>query len=284
MDFLFPVSDLSAITSAVSGSPYVYQEVIEGGNDEISPTEYTGIGDVTEFRYGDVVGDAFRNGSIAGLNQLDGRMLLPSADAIAFIDNHDTQRNGRAKLTYKDGSSYALAEAFMIAYPYGVPRVMSSFDFTNPDSSPPAAGNGTTLPVSCGQGWVCEHRWRTTENMVGLRNAAADAPLTNWWSNGNDQIAFGRGNRAFVAFNRSDMPLTTTFQTSPPSGTYCDVMNGDPGENSCTGPTYIVDGSGRVNATVPANGALGLHVDAHTTGGGGCTTVSTSIAVTTYTY
>jgi alpha-amylase len=278
-----PVGDLSAIMGAVPGSPYVYQEVIEGGNGEISPTEYTGIGDVTEFRYGDVVGDAFRNGSIAGLNQLEGRMLLSSADAITFIDNHDTQRNGRAKLTYKDGSSYALAEAFMIAYPYGVPKVMSSFDFTNPESSPPAAGNGTTLPVSCGQGWVCEHRWRTTENMVGLRNAAAGAAVTNWWSNGNDQIAFGRGSKAFVAFNRSGTPLARTFQTSLPLGTYCDVMNGDPGENSCTGPAYTVDGSGRVNATVPPNGALGLHVDARTSGVG-CTMVSTSIAATAYTH
>jgi alpha-amylase len=279
-----PVGDLSAIMATVSGSPYVYQEVIEGGSGEISPTEYTGIGDVTEFRYGDVVGDAFRSGSIAGLNQLDGRMLLPSADAIEFIDNHDTQRNGRAKLTYKDGSPYALAEAFMIAYPYGVPKVMSSFDFTNPESSPPAAGNGITLPVSCGQGWVCEHRWRAIENMVGLRNASVGAPVTNWWSNGHDQIAFGRGDRAFVAFNRSGSPLTTAFQTSLPPGTYCDVMNGDPSENSCTGPCYPVDGSGRVNATVPANGALGLHVDARASCGSECTEVSTSIAVTAYTY
>jgi alpha-amylase len=150
-----PVADLQAMYP--SGA-YVYQEVIEGGPGEISPTEYTGIGDVTEFRYGDVVGNAFRDGNLANLNNLANSMLLGSGDAVAFIDNHDTQRNGRARLTYKDGNNYALAEAFMLAWPYGVPQVMSSFSFSNPDQGPPAAGNGTTSPVSCGNGWVCEHR------------------------------------------------------------------------------------------------------------------------------
>jgi alpha-amylase len=273
-----PTADLSAIIGPVTGDPYVYQEVIEGGAGEPAPEEYAGIGDVTEFRYGDVVGGAFKDGNLANLADLAGSMRLGSGDAIAFIDNHDTQRNGRAKLTYKDGSPYALAEAFMIAWPYGVPQVMSSFTFTNPDAGPPAAGNGTTSAVSCGNGWQCEHRWRTTENMVGLRNTAAGSAVTNWWSNGSDRIAFGRGSAAYVAFNRDGAPLTRTFQTSLPAGTYCDVMNGDVSGSGCTGPAYIVDGSGQVTATVPAGGALALHTGARTSGGG--STVCTSVATT----
>jgi alpha-amylase len=266
-----PAADVSAIVDPVAGDPYVYSEVIEGGAGEPAPEEYTGIGDVTEFRYGDVVGGAFSDGNLANLNNLAGQMRLGSGDAIAFVDNHDTQRNGRAKLTYKNGSPYALAEAFMIAYPYGVPQVMSSFTFSNPDAGPPSAGNGTTSAVTCGSGWACEHRWRTTANMVALRNAATGTGVTNWWSNGSNQIAFGRGGAGYVAFNRSGSALTRTFQTSLPTGTYCDVMNGDFSSGSCSGPAYAVDGSGQVTATVPAGGALALHVNARTTGTGGPT-------------
>jgi alpha-amylase len=277
-----PVADVSAIVGPVTGDPYVYSEVIEGGAGEVAPEEYDGIGDVTEFRYGDVVGGAFQSGSLSGLNNLAGQMRLSSGDAVAFIDNHDTQRNGRAKLTYKDGSAYALAEAFMIAWPYGVPSVMSSFAFSNADAGPPAASNGTTTAVNCSSGWVCEHRWRTTENMVALRNAAAGAAVTNWWSNGSNEIAFGRGGAGYVAFNRSGAAFTRTFQTSLPAGTYCDVMNGDFAGGSCTGPSYTVDGSGLVTASVPAGGALALHIDARGSGstGNACTSVATSVAAT----
>jgi alpha-amylase len=271
-----PVADLQAVYP--SGA-YIYQEVIEGGPGEVSPTEYTGIGDVTEFRYGDVVGNAFRDGNLSNLNNLAGSMLLGSADAIAFVDNHDTQRNGRARLTYKDGNDYALAEAFMLAWPYGVPQVMSSFSFSSPDQGPPAASNGTTTPVSCGNGWVCEHRWRTTANLVGFHNATSGAAVTNWWSNGSTQIGFGRAGKGYVAFNRDGATLSRTFQTDLPAGTYCDVANGDAGNGGCGGPSYTVDSSGRFTASLPPGGMLALHVGATTGGGSGCTSTAVTFAV-----
>jgi len=284
-----PAADLAAIVDGVAGDPYVYSEVIEGGSGEPAPEEYAGIGDVTEFRYGDRVSDAFRGGNLAQLAGLDGAMRLPSADAVAFVDNHDTQRNGRNVLTYKNGSSYALAEAFLLAWPYGVPQVMSSFTFSDPEAGPPAATDGTTTQVSCGNGWQCEHRARTTANLVALRNAASGTGVTNWWTNGGDQIAFGRGSAAYVAFNRSGGALTRTFQTGLPAGTYCDVANGDPvtgsGGTTCTGPAYAVDASGAVTATVPANGALALHAGARTSGGGtACASVTVTFEATATTY
>jgi alpha-amylase len=277
-----PAADLAAIVNPVTGDPYVFSEVIEGGSGEPTPEEYAGIGDVTEFRYGDVVGSAFRDGNLSNLNNLGSQMRLGSGDAVAFVDNHDTQRNGRATLTYKNGNPYALAEAFMIAFPYGVPQVMSSFTFSGPDVGPPAASNGTTNAVTCGSGWACEHRWRTTANMVGLRNAAAGAGVTNWWSNGSNQIAFGRGGAAFAAFNRAGSALTRTFQTSLPAGTYCDVMAGDFSGGSCTGPSYQVNSAGQVTATVAAGAALALHVNARGTGStpAGCSAAATTFEVT----
>ncbi|MGH3646175.1 MAG: carbohydrate-binding module family 20 domain-containing protein [Micromonosporaceae bacterium] len=272
-----PVADLSAIYPA---NRYIYQEVIEGGPGEISPTEYTGIGDVTEFRYGDVAGNAFRDGNLSNLNNLAGSMLLASADAVAFIDNHDTQRNGRAKLTYKDGTNYALAEAFMLAWPYGVPKVMSSFGFSGHDQGPPTSSDGTTTAVSCGNGWVCEHRWRTTSNLVGFRNTASGTGVSNWWSNGSNQIGFGRTGKGYVAFNRASGALSRTFQTDLPAGLYCDVANGDVSGTSCTQNTYQVDSNGQFTATIPANAMLALHVDARVTG---CGSVSVNFAVEAYT-
>jgi alpha-amylase len=274
-----PAADISAIVDPVPGDPYIYSEVIEGGTGEPAPEEYTGIGDVTEFRYGDTVSSAFSGGNLSSLQNLPSAMRLSSGDALVFIDNHDTQRNGRNVLTYKNGSTYQLAEAFMLAYPYGTPSVMSSFTFSSADQGPPSSSNGTTNAVSCGNGWQCEHRVRSTENMVGVRNASPGAALTNWWSNGGDQIAFGRGSAAYVAFNRDGSALTRTFQTSLPAGTYCDVMSGDANGTTCTGTTYDVNASGQVTATVPANGALALDVNARTASGGGGTTNCSAVAV-----
>jgi len=55
-----------------------------------------------------------------------------------------------------------MAVAFMLAYPYGYPLLMSSFFFNNPNQGPPLSG-------TCGDGWVCEHRWRQIFNMVEFR-------------------------------------------------------------------------------------------------------------------
>jgi len=276
-----PVGDLQASFAGTGGDPIIYVEVIEGGPGEISPTEYVGVGDVTEFRYGDVVANAFRDANLANLNNVAGQMLVASNDAIVFIDNHDTQRNGRARLTYKDGTSYALAEAFMLAFPHGTPQVMSSFDFGGSDQGPPADAAGTTAPVDCASGWICEHRRRTTANLVGFHNQVHGTPVTSWWSNGSDQIAFGRGNAGFVVFNRSGGSLTRTFQTSLPAGTYCDVAVGDFDGESCTGPTRVVDAAGQLTATVGASAMLAIHGGAQVDGGGGggCTTVLVSFAV-----
>lgn len=246
-----PAGDLAALFDPLPG--YVFQEVIEGGPGEISPTEYTGIGQVTEFRYGDLVSAAFRDGNLPRAAAVSDSMLLASEDAVVFVDNHDTQRNGRPVLSYKDGATYALAQAFMLTWPYGHAQVMSSFSFGSHDQGPPAAGNGTTTPVTCGSGWECEHRWRSTANLVGFRNEVWGTGVTNYWTNGSTQLAFGRGDRGYVVFNRAASAMTRTFQTSLPAGTYCDVT-----ADGCR--EYQVDGAGRFTATVGPNGVFALHV------------------------
>lgn len=69
-----------------------------------------------------------------------------------------------------------MGNAFMMAWPYGYPRVMSSYAFDDTEAGPPADGSGNITPPSinaddtCGNGWVCEHRWRQIYNMVAFRN------------------------------------------------------------------------------------------------------------------
>lgn len=78
---------------------------------------------------------------------------------------------------------------------------------------PPHDDNYNILPVtvnpnlSCGNGWVCEHRWRSIYNMVKFRNIAKNSPVTDWFDGGESaphQIAFTRGNVAFIAINNDD--------------------------------------------------------------------------------
>ncbi|MGW4896627.1 carbohydrate-binding module family 20 domain-containing protein [Kitasatospora sp. NPDC004240] len=251
--------DLAAI-KAKTANPNAYwvQEVIYGAGEPIQPSEYTGTGDVDEFRSGTWLKSAFQGGRISDLGGW-GSGLLPSDKARTFVDNWDTERNG-STLTYKDGSAYTLANVFMLAHPYGSPNVYSGYAFNGHDDGPP---NGGTVNACYSDGWNCTHAWRQVANMVGFRNAVAGTAVTNWWSNGNNAIAFGRGAKGFVAINREPGPVTQTFQTSLPAGTYCDVQHGDPSANGgCGGPTYTVGSDGRFTATVGAGDAVALYVGA----------------------
>ncbi|MFD8599826.1 carbohydrate-binding module family 20 domain-containing protein [Kitasatospora sp. NPDC059646] len=250
--------DLAAIKARTSNpNAYWVQEVIYGAGEPIQPSEYTGNGDVDEFRSGTWLKSAFNGGRTADL-QSWGSGLLPSSQARTFVDNWDTERNG-STLTYKDGSTYTLANVFMLANPYGSPNVYSGYAFSSNDDGPP---NGGAVTACYQNGWNCVHAWRQVANMVGFRNAVAGTGMTNWWSNGNNAIAFGRGAKGYVAINRETSAITQTFQTSLPAGTYCDVQHGDPVSGGCSGPTYAVGSDGKFTATVGAGDAVALYVGA----------------------
>jgi alpha-amylase len=188
--------------------------------DAVPTSDYTAIGDVNEFSYGETLGAAFRSGNLASLSTLGSTPgWVPAQRAVVFTDNHDTQRGGGV-LTPQDGPLYVLGNVFELAYPFGTPVVMSSF-----------------------------------------RNATAGAAVRDWWSDGGDQVAFGRGNRGYVVVNRGGAPLSRTFQTSLARGTYCDVVHGDVRNRRCTGPIVTVDDQGRLTATVGAMDALAVHAD-----------------------
>ncbi|XP_033636505.1 alpha-amylase-like [Asterias rubens] len=262
-----------------SGSrPFVFQEVIDQGGEPITAGEYTPYGRVTEFKYGLRVGEAMKGSSKLSYFSNFGEAwgLLADTSAVVFVDNHDNQRGhggGGSIITFEDPRLYKMANAFMLAYPYGFTRLMSSFYFNHDtDAGPPADGSGNTMSPTingdgtCGNGWVCEHRWRQIKNMVGFRNVAAGQPLSNWWSNGNQQIAFGRGDKAFIAINNDGYTLSETLYTGMPSGEYCNIILGDfdGSTGSCSGPTINVDGSGNAYFSVDSgeDPVAAIHVDA----------------------
>nr|WP_202867271.1 alpha-amylase family protein [Kribbella pittospori] len=208
--------DIAAIKARLSRSAYLYQEVIYGAGEPITPDEYLGNGDVLEFRYGKDLAKIFNTEKLAYLRTF--ASPLPSDQAVVFTDNHDTQR-GSGVLTFRDNGRYAMANAFMLAWTYGTPKVMSSYEYSSNDQGPPSAGDGRTTDTICfSNGWRCEHEWRVIANMVAFHNNTRGTPVTDWWDNGNDAIAFGRGDKGYLILNDEGSALTgRSFHTSLPA-------------------------------------------------------------------
>lgn len=271
------LKDLNTNMGFPSGAkPYIATEVIDLGSEPIKKTEYNHLGQVTEFRHSAEIGRSFhgRNNLAFMKNWGEAWGFLPSKDGLVFVDNHDNQRGhgagGADILTYKLPKHYKMAQAFMLAHPYGVTRVMSSFSFENTDQGPPQDSNGNIVSPSinadetCGNGWVCEHRWRQIYNMAGFRNIVGDVTLANWWDNGRNQVAFSRGNRGFVAFNLEGSDLNTQLQTGMSAGSYCDLASGSKVNGSCTGKTITVGGDGRAQINIAGNaddGFIAIHTE-----------------------
>ncbi|MEW2046983.1 alpha-amylase family protein [Streptomyces sp. NPDC005476] len=241
-------ADLADIKSRLTKpGAYWKQEVIYGSGEAVQPTEYTGNGDVQEFRYAYDLKRVFNNENLAYLkNYGEGWGYLNSSVAGVFVDNHDTERNG-STLTYKDGANYTLANVFMLAYPYGAPDINSGYEWSNADAGPP---DGGAVSACWQNGWKCQHAWPEIMRMVAFRNATRGEPVGNWWDNGGDAIAFGRGAKGYVAINHESGSLNRTFQTGLSAGTYCNVQNNT---------TVTVNSSGQFTATLGANTALALY-------------------------
>ncbi len=291
-------TDVGAIVAAVEARiptrPFWFLEVIGASGEAVQPNQYFGLGDglvtVTEFKYGpELFGKLAGGGKLADLRTFGETWgLMPSERAVAFTDNHDKQRGhggGGSYLTYHNGPTYDLANVFMLAWPYGYPALMSSYAFSTGsafDTSygpphDPATGatrgpwdGAGTAPACFDQnrgGWVCEHRFRPIGNMVKFRAATMGAWfVNNWWDNGGNQIAFGRGDRGFVVINREGGTLSRSFKTALPAGQYCDVISGDytptAGGGTCAGTVVTVDAGGNASLTAPAFGAAAIHVAA----------------------
>ena len=259
-----PATDLQDIASRLTRPAYIYQEVLDGG--PIQKSEYLPIGSVIEDRYGVQLSRVFTSGSLSWLNLFgEAWGFNASATSVVYVDSHDTERDtSGATVTYKDGAISDLATVFELAWPYGNPLVISSYHFTSVDAGPVSDGAGDVLPVTCGTatsgvgGWLCQDRATATAGMVGFRNATSGSPVSRWWSDGSDAIAFAREGSGYVVINKESTTLSRTFDTGLPAGTYCNLVTGHVQGRHCTGPTVAVASDGSMTAAVPGLSALAV--------------------------
>lgn len=250
-----PAEDLEAVKARLDDpDAYWKHEVIHGAGEAVQPEEYLGSGDVQEFRYARDLKRVLTQENLAYLHNYGEEWgYLPSDQAAVFVTNHDTERGGDT-LTYRDGASYTLAHVFMLAWPYGSPDVHSGYEFSDPDAGPPGGGQ----VQECHQdGWQCQHAWPEVTAMVAFRNATRGEAVSDWWDNGGDAIAFGRGDKGFVVLNHEDTTLEETLTTSLPAGEYCDTLSGT---------TVTVDDDGALTASLAPDTALAVHTGARSCG------------------
>ncbi|MCH9275347.1 InlB B-repeat-containing protein [Bifidobacterium amazonense] len=265
------------------------QEVIyhQGEAAELAPKNYTVNGDVTEFSYSYQLRQYF-NGNIGNLKNISNG-LLPSDKATVFVSNWDTAR-GSETLTVDSGSKYELANAFMLAYDYGKPKIMSDYYFTaaNSDDGPDGTTDKSTPYVDFNtvctasstsdtasavaasvssssadrvQGqWLCQQRWASVRGMIGFHNAVAGTTVGRWQDNGTNNIGFARQTAdgqdvGFIAINNTLQEHDETYETNLKDGVYCDVYSSG---KTCNKVTVK---AGKFTVTMGKRSAVAIYAD-----------------------
>ena len=264
-----PAADVEAIWNGVDDRDdlYVVQEVIRGEGEPIAPEEYEHIGDVHEFTYARELRSSFQGNTIGhllddgGIGLTDAWGMLPTEDAAVFVDNHDTERNGET-LSYKDGRAYRMAQAFTLAWTYGSPSIQSGYAFTNRDAGPVQDENGMVVSPSKDNGWTFMHGQNSVANMVGFRNHVRGTDINHQWTaDGNNAIAFGRGDKGFLALNNDASSREVSLETDLPDGIYYNIYQATKAaDGAWSGPTVTVSG-GRIETTIDGRSAIAIRSD-----------------------
>ncbi|MFE9447856.1 carbohydrate-binding module family 20 domain-containing protein [Streptomyces sp. NPDC006739] len=252
-----PAADLAAIvaglnTTTSGAAPYVFQEVYPGATPQ--PGDYYGSGDVLDFTYASRLKSAFQ-GSVSDLASLSSSGILPAADSVSFVTNHDTERNG-LDMSYKDGDTYKLANLFQLAYKWSTPTVYASWEWTQSDQAPPNSAGFVTDTDCAGGSWYCLDRDTAVVGMVAWHNAAGTAAVSDWQTKSSNVIGFGRGGAGFFALNNGTSGAAYTFTTGMADGTYKNVVDG--------GATTVTVSGGDATITVPAKSAVAFYNSSYT--------------------
>ncbi|WP_353939444.1 alpha-amylase family protein [uncultured Bifidobacterium sp.] len=251
---------------------YWIQEVIGNAAEAsgIQPRNYLNTGSVTQFAYVSNLNSALR-GDVSALADLGERLgdtgrnkfAIASKDANVFVTNWDTARNPGQAITYKDGALYALANAFLLAYDYGTPRLLSDYRFADRDAGAPGATD-TSVPAvdfdeacaAAGGDWNCQQRWTPTRGMIAFHNYVHGTKVEDLQEPDSSLLAFSRGDKGFVAFNNGAKEVTHEFATTMPDGEYCDVY----AVEDCSKTVKVR--KGKVQVTLAPTSAVALYAGA----------------------
>ncbi|HVD80753.1 MAG TPA: alpha-amylase family glycosyl hydrolase [Propionibacteriaceae bacterium] len=262
--------DLDAIYSRLHKTkdgvkPYWALEVFGGGPGILSPEAFTRSGDVLGLDAAKQIQAAFKSyqgsGNTGSLATLDvfgkGSGLTSSRKTMSFVTNHDTDRNAGEYLGHKDGSTFILANEWLLASGYGSPQVFSSFEWETRDDSPPANKNGRITDAECTSGaWTCDHRNRGIVAMVKWHNYVGNAKRANFYTDDANVVAFSKDSEGWAAFNNGTSAKEIRVQTGLPRGTYCDVIHDTNPGSPCARPTVVVNSTGLATVTVGAKDAV----------------------------
>jgi alpha-amylase len=163
-------------------------------------------------------------------------------------------------LTHQDWDVYALANIYMLAWPYGYPMVMSSYRIHDSDHGPPSARPIDQQNI-CNTDWVCEHRDPAIAAMVEFRRQTQSQPMTTWTQINPSAVAFGRGGKGFLAINAGTTAVSARVPVDLPPGRYGDILNGAPGTDNLRNE-LIVDEQQTVTISLPPMSAMATHVGA----------------------
>ena len=253
--------ELEAIVDQLPEGTRVIHEVIRGAGEPVQPEQYLGSGEVWEFDYARNMKSYFKGevitpaGSIARFQN-----FTPSNQSLAFVSNHDTERNGQT-LNFKDARYFELATAMMLAEDYGQPILYSSYAFENYDAGPYETVDGV-VDVNCegvtepkvdykNYEWICQHRWQSTVNMIHFRDVVGEAPVTEKYRE-RGVYGFAREGKGYFITNVFDnKSMAVSVPTTLPDGVYTDLVDGG---------SYEIIG-GILEAEMPAMSAIALLVE-----------------------
>ncbi|PRP77775.1 glycoside hydrolase family 13 protein [Planoprotostelium fungivorum] len=260
-----PPQELSLILKALPKYPeYSTLEVTYGGYDQVTPPLYQNIGLVQLFTFTYDVYQAFFSTGITSLPSISSKptspAYLPSSSSNVFVLNHDLERSCQSCIKPSSGNnSWALSNAFLLAYGYSHPTLFSGYNFSNTDEGAPGGTNITD--TVCGQGWRCDHRNTKIANLVGLHNRAVGRSVVNVTTYGKDALAFARENVAYFAMNNMDSYWNVTVYTSLAPGNYCDVISSTASVNNtnCSGNIIYVDSKGSASLQIPPRQAIAFY-------------------------
>ncbi|KAJ6645992.1 Alpha-amylase-related protein [Pseudolycoriella hygida] len=257
--------------------PFIIQEVLDYGEEPISRTEYASFGLVTEFLYAREVSRIILGRSnVSELIKLGPELgYLNSDDALVFVDDQDSQRGYSDTLNrclnYKSREKYIMANAFMLAYPYGTIRLMSSYNFSYDiaNDGPPMDKDENILSSvdetgNCQNGWICEHRWAPIVELIKFRISVFGTEMTKSEIYEPDTVGFCREDKGFIMLSNTDFKclMDKIIFVCLPEGEYCDVIRGYDDDGNCLSVIEVDSSRSAVlikSEDVNTNGVIAFH-------------------------